>query len=209
MVIDHVVMLVPDAERATRALLEQHGIGAERGMYFPRAGTRHYFAPFEHPQGLELLTIEDSEAAQSGTDAGRSVLACEARGFGLFSWCVLVEDLDGVAARLGIEIFDYTLPQPDGTLRGWRSVSGPANLPFFIDYPNNGDRAGRFRAIYDRVGHTSGPVGFSELTISGSPAEHDEWLGPHDLPLRFVAGELGVVEARIATRRGDAVLSRL
>jgi hypothetical protein len=209
MVIDHVVMLVPDAESATRELRDAHGIGAERGMYFPRAGTRHSFAPFEHPQGLELLTIEDRDAAASGTDAGRSVLACEARGFGLFSWCVLVDDLDGVAERLGIDIFDYTLAQPDGTLRGWRSVSGPANLPFFIDYPNNGDRPGRFRAAYERVGHTSAPIGFSELTISGSAAEHEEWLGPHDLPLRFVAGELGVVEARVATQRGEAVLARL
>jgi len=137
------------------------------------------------------------------------VLACEARGFGLFSWCVLVDDLDDVARRLGIEIFDYTLVQPDGTLRGWRAVSGPPNLPFFIDYPNNGDRAGRFRAAYERVGHSSEPIGFSELTISGSAREHRDWLGPHGLPLRFVAGELGVVEARIATRRGDAVLTRL
>lgn len=208
MVIDHVVMLVDDAQRATRELREQHGIGSERGMYFPLAGTRHHFVPLEPPQGLELLTIEDREAAAS-SNAGRSVLACEARGFGLFSWCVLVDDLEAVAARVGVEIFDYTLPQPDGTLRGWRSVSGSPNLPFFIDYPNNGDRPGRFRAAYERVGHASRPTAISELTISGSPAEHREWLGPHELPLRFVPGDLGVVEARIATGRGDVTLSRL
>lgn len=174
-------------------------------MLYERAGTRHWFVPLEPPQGLEVLEIEDRDAALRGPD-GQAVLACEARGFGLFSWCVLVDDLEGVADRLGITIFDYTLPQPDGTLRGWRTVSGPSHLPFFIDYPNNGDRAGRLRAMYERVGHTSAPTAFSMLAISGTPEEHREWLGPNDLPLRFVPGQRGILEARIATQRGDAVI---
>ncbi len=132
--------------------------------------------------------------------------ARELRGFGLFSWWVLVDDLDGTAARLGLELDDYTLPQPDGTLRGWRTAGGRPDLPFFIDYPRNGDRAGRLRAMYDRVGHTSAPSHFAGLTISGSEAEHAEWLGPHALPLRFVPGQRGVVEARIATAWAEVVL---
>ena len=174
-------------------------------MYYPRAGTRHWFVPFLPPQGLEVLEIEDREAAQNTRD-GKSVLACEARGFGLFSWCVLVDDLESVSERLGLEIFDYTLAQADGTLRGWRAVSGPANLPFFIDYPNNGDRAGRFLAKYEQVGHTSAPTRFNGLTISGSETEHRDWLGPNDLPLRFTAGDLGVIEARIETAWGEVVI---
>ena len=205
MVIDHVAMLVPDAERATADLQRLHGLGSERGMFYPRAGTRHWFVPLQPPQGLEVLVIEDRQAALTTPD-GLAVLACEARGYGLFSWCVLVDDLESVSKRLDIAIFDYTLPQPDGTLRGWRSVSGPPYLPFFIDYPNNGDRPGRFRAMYERVGHQSDPVGFSGLTISGSPSEHRDWLGPHDLPLQFVPGHLGVIEARIATRWGEAII---
>jgi hypothetical protein len=203
--IDHVAMLVPDAREATAELRRRHGLGAERGMLYERAGTRHWFVPLEPPQGLEVLEIEDREAALRGPD-GEAVLACEARGFGLFSWCVLVDDLERVSERLGIAIFDYTVPHPDGTLRGWRAVSGPRHLPFFIDYPNNGDRAGRFREMYQRVGHESAPTSFSELVVSGSPEEHLEWLGPNDLPLRFEPGERGVVEVRIATRRGQAVI---
>ncbi|MEA2673555.1 MAG: hypothetical protein QOI92_747 [Chloroflexota bacterium] len=203
--IDHVAMLVSDAREATAELRGRYGLGAERGMFYERAGTRHWFVPLEPPQGLEVLEIEDRQAALRGPD-GQAVLACEARGFGLFSWCVLVDDLERVSERLGIPIFDYTVPHPDGTLRGWRTVSGPRHLPFFIDYPNNGDRPGRFREMYERVGHESAPTRFSELTISGSSQEHLKWLGPNDLPLRFVPGQLGVVEARIATRRGDAVI---
>jgi hypothetical protein len=64
------------------------------------------------------------------------VLACEAAGFGLFAWSVLTDDLEAVSERLSIEIHDYTIPHGDGTLRGWRTVSGPPHLPFFIDYPS-------------------------------------------------------------------------
>jgi catechol 2,3-dioxygenase-like lactoylglutathione lyase family enzyme len=203
--IDHVAMLVPDASRATAELRRRYGLGSERGMFYERAGTRHWFVPLEPPQGLEVLEIEDREAALRGPD-GATVLACEARGFGLFSWCVLVDNLERVSERLGIPIFDYTLPQPDGTLRGWRTVSGPKHLPFFIDYPNNGDRTGRMRAMYERVAHDSAPSAFSGLTVRGTQEEHLEWLGPHDLPLHFEGGEPGVVEARIATRRGAVVI---
>ncbi len=203
--IDHVAMLVPDAREATAELRRRYGLGAERGMFYERAGTRHWFVPLEPPQGLEVLEIEDRNAALQGPD-GQAVLDCEARGFGLFSWCVLVDDLERVSERLGISIFDYTVPHRDGTLRGWRTVSGPRHLPFFIDYPNNGDRPGRFRELYERVGHESAPTSFSELTISGDPQEHLEWLGPNDLPLRFEPDQRGVVEARIATRGGQAII---
>lgn len=144
--------------------------------------------------------------------SGRDAPACAAAGFGLLAWSVLVEDLEAISLRDGIEIFDYTVPHGDGTLRGWRSVARrdvtfPSPYPFFIDYPNNGDRLARWQAAYDRVGHTSAPIGFSELTISGSPDGVTAWLGPHDLPLRFVPGDEGLVEARISTGAGEVVIA--
>lgn len=198
MIVDHVVQLVADAAVAERDLRERFGLGCLRGMYHPPSGTRHHIVPLTPPQILEVLTIEDRDAA-GRTDAGRSTLACAARGFGVFSWCTLVDDLEAVSDRLGIEIVDYTLAQPDGTLRGWRTVSGAPHLPFFIDYPNNGDRTGRLRAMYERAEHTSAPTTITSLTIRGSKDEHDAWLGPNDLPLRFVEGQTGIREARIAT----------
>jgi hypothetical protein len=204
-IIDHVAWLVADAGETARDLRERHGLGSLPGMFFEHAGTRHVNVPLQPPQMLELLTIEDRDAA-AATEAGRRALACEAAGCGLLAWCVLVDDLEAVSNRLGIEIRDFTVPHGDGTLRGWRSVSGAAHLPFFLDYPRNGDRAGRIRALYERAGHSSAPECFSGLTISGSASEHDEWLGPHGLPLRFVPGRRGIVEARIRTVRGDTVI---
>jgi hypothetical protein len=51
------------------------------------------------------------------------------------------------------------------------------------------------------------PTHVSGLTISGSEREHRDWLGPHELPLRFVDGVRGVCEARIATAAGAVVIS--
>lgn len=166
--------------------------------------------PLVPPAYLEILAIENRDAAASSL-SGRNALACEEAGYGLLAWSVLADDLDAVSQRVGCEIFDYTIPHGDGTLRGWRSVARrdttfPSPLPFFIDYPNNGDRSARLRAAYDRAGHTSAPTGFSDLTISGSRDELAEWLGPHDLPLRFVPGQAGLNEVRISTQHGEVVL---
>jgi hypothetical protein len=205
MVVDHVVMLGRDPEQAAEELRHRHGLGSERGPYLPFAGTRSHSVPLGLPAYLEFLTIENREAAES-TETGRRVLACEAAGFGLFSWSVRVDDLEAVSERLGIGIFDYTIPHGDGTMRGWRSVTGPPHLPFFIDYPNNGDRIGRWRALYERVGHSCSPRGFSDLTISGSESEMLDWLGPHRLPLLFIDGQRGISEVQIATDNGELVI---
>lgn len=206
MVVDHVVLLVQDAVNRADDLRARHGLGSEQGPFLAFAGTRGYNLPLKPPSYVELLAIEDRVTAGS-SESGRRALACEAAGGGLLAWAVLVDDLEVVSARLGIEIFDYTISHGDGTLRGWRAVSGPAHLPFFIDYPNNGDRLGRWQAMYDRVGHTCAPTCFTELTISGSEIEMAEWLGPNDLPLRFIDGSRGLCEARFATACGEVALA--
>ena len=119
MVIDHVAMLVLDAADAAEDLRRRYGLGSEPGPYLPFAGTRGHSVPLEPPAYLEFHTIEDRDAAEA-TETGRRVLAVEAAGGGLFSWCVRVDDLEAVSKRLDIEIFDYTIPHGDGTLRGWR-----------------------------------------------------------------------------------------
>jgi hypothetical protein len=204
-VIDHIVMLVPDVEEAVTALRSRFGLGSESGPYHQFAGTRSRMVPLQPPTYLELLTIEDREAARV-TEAGRRVLACEAAGFGFLGWAVRVDDLDEVSRRLGIPVFDHTIPRDDGTLRGWRSVTGPAHLPYFIDYPNNGDRIGRWRAMYERAGHTSSPGDVLELTVGLSEDELTGWLGPNSLPIRFAAGDVGIQRVEIQAAPRSIVL---
>jgi hypothetical protein len=200
-VIDHVVWLVPDAEATLAELRTRHGLGHRRSMYYPRAGTQHYTVPLEPPAYFEILEIVNREAAENG-DVGPQVLDCEARGYGLFTWAVLVDDVEPVAERLGLPIDDYTLAQPDGTLRGWRTVDGPWRLPFFIDYPNNGNRSERLDIQYAEAEHTSAPTHFTALHIEADEAEMNEFLGPHDLPLRYRPGNGGIYAAEFATADG-------
>jgi hypothetical protein len=202
MIIDHVAILVDDPVVAAEELLDEYGLDSERGEYLELAGTRMHTVWLQPPQYLEFHTIENRDTAET-TVAGRTALARKETGSRMIGWAVLVDDLEVVAQRLGIDIFDYTIPQEDGTLRGWRAVSGEPHLPFFIDYPNNGDRLERLRKRYAAMKHTSSPTRFSQLTISGSQREMQEWLGPHDLPLRFVRGTRGLCEARIETAAGE------
>ncbi|TMB51839.1 MAG: VOC family protein [Chloroflexi bacterium] len=87
--------MLPEPRINCRAV---YGLGCERGPYLPFAGTRGHNVPLEPPAYLELLTIENREAAAS-TETGRRVLAQEAAGGGLFSWCVLVDDLEASPSR--------------------------------------------------------------------------------------------------------------
>jgi hypothetical protein len=206
MIVDHVAFLVDDPVLTARELRDQYGLGSERGEYLELAGTRMHTVWLQPPQYLEFHTVENREVAEA-TTAGRLALARREAGSRMIGWAVLVDDLDAVAERLGIEIFDYTLQHDDGTLRGWRAVSGEPHLPFFIDYPNNGDRLARLRSRYLSMQHTSSPTRFSRLTISGSKREMQEWLGPHHLPLRFLPGTRGLCEARIQTAAREVVIN--
>ncbi len=207
MIIDHVVFVVKDPVKAAQDLLERHGLGSEPGDYHSFSGTRNWSVPLTPPTYLELLSIENRAVAET-SKVGQQVLACEEAGGGLITWAVLIEDVTVVSERLGIDVFDYTITDETGTFRGWRSVTGPPpHLPFFIDWPNSVGRLERWEQKYRRVGHTSAPIGFSGLTISGSESEMRDWLGPHQLPLRFVNGTSGLVEARIATPTGEIVIA--
>jgi hypothetical protein len=205
MTIDHVTSVVEDPVDACNQLREAHGIGSERSGYLDYAGARSWLVPLRPPSYLELLSIEDEAAARMST-AGRQLLNRLDTGGGLVAWSVLVDDLTRVSERLDIPIFDYTKTDDHGVVRGWRSVTGPPHLPFFIEYGGADARAVRLRDIYARVGHRAAPTAFSQLTISGSENEILEWLGPHRLPLRYVSGRNGLIEARIATSTGGVVI---
>lgn len=174
-------------------------------MCYDRAGTTHWNVPLEAPAYVEFMAITNRFDAEHG-DVGPEILAAEARGAGLFSWALPVDDLAAVSDRVGIEIDDYTQTQPDGSQRGWRTVSGPWHLPFFIDYPNNPGRLQRMRDMYERVAHDDAPGAVSMLFIEGDAAEMRQWLGPNSIPMTFRVGRRGIYGATIPTARGPVSL---
>ena len=203
--IDHVTSVVEDPTEACRHLLDAYGIGSERSSYLTYAGATSWIAPLLPPSYLEMLSIEDEDVAEASA-VGRQLLDRRRGGGGVIAWSILVDDLESVSQRVGISIFDYTKQDHDGNLRGWRSVTGPTHLPFFIEYARMDARMVRLQDMYQRVGHRCAPTVFSQLTISCSKSELDEWIGPHDLPLRTVSGSDGLVEALVATADGEVIV---
>ena len=201
MIVDHVTYLAPDAARMAADMRERHGLGTERNGYLPHIGCRSWSVPLAPPSYLEILEVEDPAVAAT-TPLGRSLLDARDAGGGLVAWCVVCDDVDAAAERVGVAPYDGLTEGLYGTLR-WRTVTGPAHLPFFIAYDDDGARAGRLADRYERVRHDSAPTRFSRLDVGGDPAEYDAWLGPHDLPLRYVDGPPGLVAVAIETDRGD------
>jgi hypothetical protein len=183
--IDHLCWLVKDATAARSRLRAEHGLGTEQGSFFADHGTQHHNVPLSPPQYLELAEITGEPDSWT--------THCRDSGVPVLGWAVLVADLEQHAERLGQAIRDRTLAQTDGTLRGWRCVVGPRHLPFFIDYPNNGDRSGRWEAMRERVGHDRQPGMITRLQLEQDADELAEWLGPHDLPLDLRPGSRGAV----------------
>ena len=85
---------------------------------------------------LELVRIVDeAEAARSAF--GRWVAA--ARSGAPFGWAVRTDDLDAVAARLGLTVRDGARQAPDGRRLTWRmagieQAAAEPSLPFVIEW---------------------------------------------------------------------------
>jgi hypothetical protein len=203
--VDHVTFVTPDAARFAADLRERHGLGSERNGYHPHLGTRSWSVPLAPPTYIEFLEVED-ESVAAPTPLGQRVLALRDAGGGPIAWSLLVDDIDEVAARTGIAPYEGRTEGPYGTLH-WRTVTGPDHLPFFIVYEGDVDaRTERLHARYERVAHACAPTVLTAIDVAGPHDEYDAWLGPHDLPLRYVDGPPGLRSVTFATDRGDVVL---
>jgi hypothetical protein len=201
--IDHVALVVPDAEAYGVRLRREHGFGSNGSVHLPHIGARSWAVPVDPPSYVELLQVTEPDVANA-SDLGRRLLALAEAG-GLVAWCVMVSDIAEVARRTGIAVYEgrsvgaRSIP--------WYTVTGPDHLPFFIAYDDpDGVRAARWQARYDEVRHDNPPTRFARLDVAGDPAEYDAWLGPHDLPLRFVDGEPGLHAAVVDSARGEVVI---
>lgn len=202
--IDHVTLLVPDAEAYVQRLRAEHGFGANGSVYLPHLGARSWAMPVDPPAYLELLEVTDEDVAR-GSELGRGLLRRrDDEGGGMVAWCVRVPDIREVAARTGIDVFEGA--SVGARVVPWFTVTGPPHLPFFIAYGDDeAARTARWQRRYEEVAHDVAPVRFARLDVAGDPAEYDAWLGPHDLPLRFVDGAPGVHGVAVETAAGAVV----
>jgi len=203
--IDHVVYAVRDLDEAADRLRRELGLDSAAGGRHPGWGTANRIVPLGEDY-LELIAVIDADEA-AGHPFGRAVLDSTEGGDRLFAMCVATDDIEGVATRLGLEVRPGARDRPDGTVLRWRSagMQDPRRepwMPFFIrwDVPAE-QHPGRARS-----GHAVHVTGIAHVEVAGDPDRLREWLGDHDLPIRFVEGPPGIVAVAIGADRGEIVL---
>jgi hypothetical protein len=203
--IDHVVYAVRDLDEAADRLRRELGLDSAAGGRHPGWGTANRIVPLGRDY-VELIAVVDADEA-AGHPFGRAVLDSTGRGDRLFAMCVATDDIEGVATRLGLEVRPGERVRPDGTVLRWHSagMQDPRRepwMPFFIrwDVPAK-EHPGRARS-----GYAVHVTGIAHVEVAGDPDRLHEWLGDHDLSIRFVEGPVGIVAVAIGTDRGEIVL---
>lgn len=196
--LDHVLVGVSDLEAAGQTLRRDHGWGTLPGGS-PAPGLHNAVIPLEPPTYLELITPTDRSASDPAAKLAKRI----ADGDRLFTWALEPDDLDAVAARLGL------VPWGGGAGPArWRIVGEvePAR-PFFIEYdvPRK-ERTEGWRASYARAGHVSAPRSFTFLEIGGDEEQLRAWVGEVDVPLRFAGTTPGLRAVGISTERGEVIV---
>jgi glyoxalase-like protein len=203
--LDHVVYAVPDLDEAAVRFREEYGLDSAEGGRHDRWGTANMIVPLGD-QYVELVAAVD-ETAAARTGFGRGVLERAEGGGGWFTIAAAAEDLDAVAARLGLEIGSGSRTRPDGQILRWRSagLDDPRReswMPFFLawDVPEE-LHPGRARA-----GHGIRVDGISWVETAGDAERLREWLGGEELPIRVIAGEPGLQRVGVATSDREIVI---
>ena len=120
--------------------------------------------------------------------------------------CLRADDLDAIAARLGTRPEPMQRTRPDGVVLSWELLAVDAaiadGLPFFIRWHiADADLPGRHA-----VEHQATTTGIAWLEIGGDRVRLDDWLGPHDLPLRPVGGYPGPRRLAVGVTGGKPII---
>lgn len=200
--IDHLIYGVHDLDVAAARLNADHELGFVRGGRHP-GGTANSIAPLEPPQYLELIAVADP-AGETAQMIQRSMDGEER----LVGWAIEPDDLDAVAARLGLEPFVGSIENPNGSTGSWRIVGDATDnaFPFFIEY--DGDAEVRRRSWAERRAE-SGNNWVRAITFVEVGADADRmraWIGDDTIPVRCLEGEQGVLAVGLATEKGEIII---
>lgn len=181
--IDHVVCRVNDLETAGADLQRRYGLVSVPGGRHPGWGTANRIVPLGLSY-LELIAVVDPAEA-AGDRTGRRWLNRLDEPEGPLLVCLSTDDIDAVAARLGVEVEAKSRVRPDGAVVGWRSAGLEIALerpwlPFFISWEVPPEL---------HPGRTPGadPGALAWVQIGAAPGELAGWLGGggETLPIRL------------------------
>ena len=202
LMVDHVVIGVPDLDDAAATLLVKHGLIAQVGGRHPAFGTANRIVPLGTCY-LELIAVEDADAA------ARSVFGTwvteMAQGRAAWGLALRTTDIDATAARLSLDVGRGERVRDDGVRLSWRLAGVPEDRsqgghPFFIQWDPGTPLPGE-----TPLPHPAGPTSLVELRVSGDRLE--TWLGG---PVPHVTVDLGLggVDAiTLVTATGDITIT--
>lgn len=191
--IDHVLYAVSDLGAAATRFEEDLGLESVPGGEHVAWGTANRIVPLG-PDYLELIGVTDPAVA-AASELGRTVLDAGDR---LLGWAVATDDIDAVAARLGLEPQRGSRTRPDGVRLAWRlaglaeALAAGGALPFFIQWDGP--------PLLHPGGDPSAPAGIAWVEVAAGEAEMHAWLGAAELPVRFAPEGRGLTAAGIGER---------
>lgn len=187
--IDHVIWASADLDASTARLEREHDLRATDGGRHDGMGTQNRIVALGGGY-LELLAVADRQEA-AGSALGRAVSERLARvGEGLMGWAVLVEDVEAVAERLGVELSVISRQGLSARLAGVAEAMAEPCLPFFLE---------RDAGMADPgAGGDAGGIAWAE--VAGDLARIEHWLAGAELPLRVRDGEPALLGVGIGER---------
>lgn len=203
--LDHVVYGVADLDRAAERWRADYGLEATAGGRHARWGTANRIIPLGDTY-LELISVVDPEQAQE-TVFGRRIAAMFTERDGWYTPVVATDDIEAVAARLGLVVEPGRRTRPDGIELSWRSTGfeDPARelwMPFFMQW----DIAADLHPGMTPANHSRSVAGISRIEVGGDAARLDSWLGGADVGIQVVDGPAGVRRVRLSTDDGELVI---
>jgi hypothetical protein len=183
--IDHVLLGTTDLEGTARALSSRHGLISYEGGRHTGLGTGNRIVPLGDCY-LEIIGVVDEAEAKTNV-FGRWLASQVAAGPRLVGWCLATDDIDRVAARIGVDAVPMRRVLPDGRILSWRLAGlevamGEPPLPFFISWEIDAElhpgRAG--------IAHRQGPVRLTGIEVGGDKSRLGEWIAGEPLPVTTV-----------------------
>ncbi|MGC2239278.1 MAG: VOC family protein [Acidimicrobiia bacterium] len=173
LVIDHVIICVPDLDEAAERYRDRHGLDSVPGGRHVGLGTANRIVPLGSNY-VELLSVVDETEAMGNMFGRWAIGTIHDNPWRPAALCLRTELIEGVAGPHELEIQEMSRARPDGTLLSWRMAglheALVRNVPFFIQWnvdvselPGNSDL------------NTAGPI--EEVHLAGSRGFFDSWIG--------------------------------
>ena len=200
--LDHVVYVVADLDDAAERWRRELGLDSADGGRHEHWGTANRIAPLGE-QYLELIGVVDEQLARS-TPFGALVLDRAAAGGGWLMPVLATDDLEAIAARLGVEIAPGARRRPDGETLRWRSAGfdDPRRepwMPFFIQWDVSED----LHPSRARADHRVHPTGIARAELGGARERIAAWVGAEVAGLVLTGGADGLAGVSISTADGE------